>query len=97
MRAPVAGVWCGGESRRSNLVSRGRFSHRQVHEGKVNVLVLDDGAIRFVRPDGASFDGTLAEHTQPIAGCHELVEAHEEEGLHIDHQTAGDQVGRPGM
>jgi hypothetical protein len=46
----------GGETRLSNLVTLCRFHHRQVHEGNVMVQVLDDGAFRFTRPDGRSFD-----------------------------------------
>jgi hypothetical protein len=42
----------GGETRPSNLVSLCRFHHRAVHEGGFNVEILDDGALRFVRPDG---------------------------------------------
>ena len=38
----------GGETRLSNLVLLCRFHHRQVHEGGVEVQVLDDGALRFV-------------------------------------------------
>jgi len=48
----------GGETRPSNLVSLCRFHHRAVHEGGFNVEVLDDGALRFVRPDGAAVDGS---------------------------------------
>ena len=40
----------------SNLVTLCRFHHRKVHEGQVIVQVLDDGAIRFVQPNGESFD-----------------------------------------
>src|SRR5687768_5109196 len=57
----------GGETKLSNLVSLCRFHHRQVHEGNVVVLVLDDGAIRFVTPDGRSFDSAAPGHTQPLA------------------------------
>ncbi|MGH8252391.1 MAG: HNH endonuclease signature motif containing protein, partial [Steroidobacteraceae bacterium] len=49
----------GGETRLSNLVTLCRFHHRLVHEGQVVVQILDDGAFRFVRPDGASFDSPL--------------------------------------
>ncbi|MBL8269256.1 HNH endonuclease, partial [Steroidobacter sp.] len=44
----------GGETKLSNLVSLCRFHHRQVHEGNVEVHVLDDGAIRFTAPNGRS-------------------------------------------
>jgi hypothetical protein len=46
----------GGETKLANLVTLCRFHHRQVHEGNVVVQILDDGAFRFVRPDGRSFD-----------------------------------------
>ncbi|HEY0681661.1 MAG TPA: DUF222 domain-containing protein [Steroidobacter sp.] len=78
----------GGETKLSNLVSLCKWHHRQVHEGNVVVLVLDDGAIRFVTPTGKSFDSTLPDHTRPLGDWHELVATHEEQGLHIDRRTA---------
>src|SRR6188474_1006350 len=42
----------GGETKPSNLVSLCRFHHRAVHEDGFNVEILDDGALRFVGPDG---------------------------------------------
>jgi hypothetical protein len=78
----------GGETKLSNLVSLCRFHHRQVHEGNVVVLVLDDGAIRFVTPDGRSFDSTLHDHTQSLGDWHQLVATHELQDLHIDRHTA---------
>ena len=76
----------GGETKLSNLVSLCRFHHRQVHEGNVRVLVLDDGAIRFVTPQGQSFDNTLRDHTQPLGDWHQLIGAHA--NMHIDRHTA---------
>jgi len=78
----------GGETKLSNLVSLCRFHHRRVHEGQVVVQVLDDGAIRFTTPEGQTFDSTLPDHTQPLGDWQQLVDAHEEAGLHIDHHTA---------
>jgi len=78
----------GGETKLSNLVSLCRFHHRQVHEGNVVVRVLDDGAIRFVTPSGNSFDSTLPDHTRPLANWYQLIDEHEEQGLHIDRHTA---------
>jgi hypothetical protein len=46
----------GGETKASNLVTLCRFHHRKVHEGGVVVQILDDGAFRFVRPDGRAFE-----------------------------------------
>jgi hypothetical protein len=42
----------GGETKPSNLVSLCRFHHRAVHEEGFDVHVLDDGALRFVSPNG---------------------------------------------
>ena len=42
----------GGETKPSNLVSLCRFHHRAVHEGGFNVEILDDGAFRFIDPNG---------------------------------------------
>jgi hypothetical protein len=65
-----------------------KFHHRQVHEGNVVIQVLDDGAFRFVTPDGRSFDSTLPDHTQPLGDWHQLVATHEQQDLHIDRRTA---------
>ena len=46
----------GGETKLSNLVTLCRFHHRLVHEGQVVVQTLDDGAFRFAKPNGESFD-----------------------------------------
>ncbi len=74
----------GGETKLSNLVTLCRFHHRQVHEGKVEVQILDDGAFQFVRPDGQSFDS-------PNPGAkdwNELVAAHEMRQIRITPSTA---------
>jgi hypothetical protein len=46
----------GGETKPSNLVSLCRFHHRAVHEGGFDVVILDDGGLRFVSPDGEAVD-----------------------------------------
>jgi Domain of unknown function (DUF222)/HNH endonuclease len=78
----------GGETKLSNLVQLCRFHHRQVHEGRVVVQVLDDGALRFVRPNGESFDSVAPDHTRPLSDWRQLPERHEQEGIHIDKKTA---------
>jgi hypothetical protein len=55
----------GGETRPSNLVSLCRFHHRAVHEGGFEVQILDDGALRFVRPDGAHVSDASCSFSQP--------------------------------
>ena len=52
---PVRHSADGGETKLSNLVSLCRLHHRQVHEGRVRVERLDDGAWRFLKPSGEEF------------------------------------------
>jgi hypothetical protein len=78
----------GGETKLSNLVQLCRFHHRQVHEGRVVVQRLDDGAVRFLRPDGRSFDSVAPDHTRPLSDWQELPAAHDQQGIHIDKSTA---------
>jgi hypothetical protein len=78
----------GGETKPSNLVSLCRFHHRQVHEGRVCIDVLDDGALRFRRPTGESFESVAPEHTLPLSSRRDLVAGNEQRGLAIDARTA---------
>jgi hypothetical protein len=76
------------------------FHHRQVHEGRVEIRVLDDGdraaseetpsggALRFLKPDGQSFDSVAPDHTRPLSDWGQLSVRHQEEGIHIDADTA---------
>ena len=66
----------GGETKASNLITLCSFHHRRVHEGGVNVQVLDDGAFRFVRPDGRAFEGPAPSRGEPCDGT-ELRRRHE--------------------
>ncbi len=45
----------GGETKLSNLLMLCRFHHRQVHEGRVRIQVLDDGALQFTGRRGQHF------------------------------------------
>ncbi len=74
----------GGETKLSNLVTLCRFHHRLVHEGRVAVQILDDGAFRFVRPGGKSFDSPVP----PKTAWAELVAVHQTEAIRITPQTA---------
>jgi hypothetical protein len=71
----------GGETKLSNLVTLCRFHHRQVHEGRVVVTCLDDGAIRFTRPNGMTFDSPMV----CVADWSELVA---NQSIRITPQTA---------
>jgi len=75
----------GGETSARNLVTLCRFHHRHVHEGRVLVERLDDGAVRFVRPDGRPFDAPA-----PGAPSHSgrLAAMHRECGVGIGCDTA---------
>lgn len=62
----------GGETKPSNLLSLCRFHHRAVHESGFNVVVLDDGAVRFIRPDGDCVDRVIPGCTQLPGDWHQL-------------------------
>jgi hypothetical protein len=55
----------GGETKPSNLALLCRFHHRAVHEGGIKILLLDDGALRFVKKNGDSVDSVAPGYTQP--------------------------------
>lgn len=78
----------GGETKPSNFVSLRRFHHRKVHEGAVEVQILDDGAFRFVQPNGQAFDSVAKDHVHPFTDWTHLPAAHEECGIAIDERTA---------
>ncbi|HEY0340078.1 MAG TPA: DUF222 domain-containing protein [Steroidobacteraceae bacterium] len=78
----------GGETKLSNLALLCRFHHRQVHEGRVTIQVLDDGALRFLRSDGQSFDSVAPNHTRPLSDWRQLSAWNRAEGIHIDAGTA---------
>jgi hypothetical protein len=77
----------GGKTKLSNLVSLCRFHHRLLHEGQVVVQVLDDGAFRFVRPDGQSFDSP-APGTPRQLDWMQLVSAHQARQIKVTPRTA---------
>jgi hypothetical protein len=54
----------GGETSLANLVTLCRFHHRHVHESRVVIQTLDDGAFRFVRASGESFDSPAPAPTE---------------------------------
>ena len=56
------------EARRNppDLVAPVPFPSPRVHEGGVQIQVLDDGALRFVKPDGTSVDSIAPGYTQPL-------------------------------
>ena len=61
---------------------------RVAHEGRVVVQVLDDGALRFVRPNGESFQSVAPDHTRPLSDWRQLPQDHGQQGIHIDKNTA---------
>jgi hypothetical protein len=80
----------GGETKLSNLVSLCRFHHRAVHEGRLVVERLDDGAWRFSKPNGESLVGVLPLHTQPLieSDWQRLVAENRALGFEITPRTA---------
>ena len=78
----------GGETKLSNLALLCRFHHRQVHEGRVVVQILDDGALRFCKPNGESFDSVAPDHTRPLSDWRQLMEDHTQQDIRIDEKTA---------
>jgi hypothetical protein len=75
----------GGETKPSNLVSLCAFHHRRVHEGGIDVQMLDDGAVRFVRLDGTTIDSRVP---VPTGDWTQLPIQHEREGVQINARTA---------
>ena len=74
----------GGETRLSNLVMLCRFHHRQVHEGKVDVRMLDDGALRFVGARGQRLEAAVS-----MSGdADQLICRHRQEAIDIGPTTA---------
>src|SRR4051812_31202025 len=71
----------------SNLVTLCRFHHRLVHEGGVQIQILEDGAFRFIKPNGQCFDSVAVGCTQPISDWTDVLEDHHEHGIHIDKNT----------
>ena len=44
--------------------------------------------MRFLRPDGRSFDSVAPEHTRPLYDAEALRAVHEQQGIRIDKNTA---------
>ncbi len=63
----------GGATRLANLVTLCRFHHRKLHEGGYAIRILDDGALRFLRPDGRALDAShqRAAAQQPSVLAHD--------------------------
>ena len=62
----------GGETKPSNLVSLCRFHHHAVHEGGIRIEILDDGALRFLKPNGVAVDSIAPGFTQPFGDWKQL-------------------------
>jgi hypothetical protein len=78
----------GGETRPSNLVTLCRHHHGCVHEGGFQIQVLDDGALRFLRPDGRAVDSVAPGYTQLLGDWEYLPANNRERGLGISEKTA---------
>jgi hypothetical protein len=78
----------GGETKLSNLVQLCRFHHRQVHEGRVLIKRLDDGALRFVKPDGRAFESPQPGPKKPATDWRRSPVAKHPPGTAINEKTA---------
>jgi len=78
----------GGETSLGNLVLLCRFHHRWVHEGGGRIDILDDGALRFVRPDGRILADGSPEMLTIQTAWTRIPALNRENGLAIDHKTA---------
>jgi hypothetical protein len=75
----------GGETKLSNLVTLCRFHHHLVHEGGVRIETLDDGAFRFAKPNGDSFDSFVSGQTSDWT---QLRKHHCKQGINVDRRAA---------
>lgn len=58
-----------------------------VHEGKIAIHVLDDGALRFTNAKGKSVDSIAPDRVHSFDWT-QLPARHEESGIHINERTA---------
>jgi hypothetical protein len=59
-----------------------------VHEGGVTIQILDDGALRFLKPNGQSLDSVAPGHSQPLGDWTQLPAQHAHRRIQIDAKTA---------
>ena len=78
----------GGETKPSNLVSLCKWHHRCLHEGGFQIQVLDDGVLRFLRPDGRTIDSVAHGHTVPLGDWEHVPSHNRVRGLAIGPTTA---------
>lgn len=60
--------------------------NRRTDNGRLGTA--GDGALRFVRPNGQSFDSIAPGHTRPFTDWKQLPAIHQQHGIHIDRKTA---------
>jgi hypothetical protein len=52
------------------------------------VQFFDNGALRFLKPNGESFDSIAPDHTRPLSDWHQLQNDHTQQGIWIDPKIA---------
>ncbi len=60
-----------------------------MHEGGIRIERLDDGALRFVKPNGSAIDSVLPRHSQPSGNWRCLPVATEESRYRGDRMDLG--------
>lgn len=78
----------GGETKLSNLVSLCRTHHRAVHEGRIVIRRLAEGAWRFVKRTGEVLHSCAPGSSRPLGDWAQLPAVHREQDIHINAQTA---------
>jgi hypothetical protein len=78
----------GGATSLENTLLLCRFHHRAVHEDGFRIVVTEEGAFRFQRPDGRPMSDAPPAPALPEDAMASLTASHRELGLEIDASTA---------
>jgi hypothetical protein len=77
----------GGETKPGNLALLCQFHHRAVHEGGIRIEVLDDGALRFLKPNGQAVDNVAPGYRQPLGDVRKLPAGKASTKWHGEHMS----------
>jgi hypothetical protein len=84
----------GGETKLGNLITLCYFHHRLVHEGGWDVQVLDDGAFRFLKPNGEALSSSCEQHGSLSCSSQPFILSLSKDALHPSRpaQWRGDKM-----